>query len=111
MQARLSGVSKAVIKALEAHKLTVDLSSASKLEIADKSSAHTVEVNLSGASKYIGGTVAAVKAKANASGASHVTLNAQENLEVRANGASHVRYDGNPRISQHSSGSLGIEAG
>lgn len=110
VHARLSGASRAVINTLEVQKLTADLSGASKLEIDGESSANTVEVNLSGASKYFGGAVAAVNAKAHASGASHVTLNAQEDLEVHANGASHVSYSGDPRVNQRSSGSSSIRA-
>ncbi len=88
--------------------LQLQASGASKIKIDGE--AKTLETNSSGASGIDAENLVADNAKAEASGASSVTVNAVNNVEAIASGASTVTYAGNPKnITQNSSGASTIK--
>jgi hypothetical protein len=88
---------------LVADKLVIDLSGATKVEMAGR--VLKLSVGLSGASHVILNNLVARDVDVDASGASHVELNVQKSLRVDASGASKITYRGNPlNISKDLSG-------
>lgn len=97
-----SGAVKLMSSKLVADKLTLDLSGASKVEM--KGQVLKLSIDLSGASYLILTDMIVRDADVDASGASHVELNAQKSLRVTASGASKITYLGNPAVSKDLSG-------
>jgi hypothetical protein len=98
-----SGASKLSANKLVADKLIVELSGATKVEMAGQ--VLKLSLGLSGASHVILSDMIVRDADVEASGASHVELNVQKSLRVEASGASKITYRGNPlNISRDLSG-------
>lgn len=103
MTLHCSGASKLSSSKLVADKLVIDLSGATKVEMAGQ--VLKLSVGLSGASHVILNNMVARDIDVDASGASHVELNVQKSLRVDASGASKISYRGNPlNISKDLSG-------
>jgi Putative auto-transporter adhesin, head GIN domain len=103
MTLHCSGASKISASKLVADKLVIDLSGATKVEMAGR--VLKLSVGLSGASHVILNEMVARDVDVDASGASHVELNVQKSLRVDASGASKITYRGNPlNISKDLSG-------
>jgi hypothetical protein len=83
------------------------LSGASKLEL--QGGAGNLNVSASGASNARLDEFTSKEAVVDASGASHIGINAADKLEAEASGASHVRYLGQPQVlKSHTSGASSI---
>jgi hypothetical protein len=103
MTLHCSGASKLTSTKLVADKLVIDLSGATKVEMAGQ--VLKLSVNLSGASHVNLSNMVTRDVDVEASGASHVELNVQKSLRVDASGASKISYRGNPlNISKDLSG-------
>lgn len=103
MSLNCSGASKLSSSKLVADKLVIDLSGATKVEMAGQ--VLKLSLGLSGASHVILSDMIVRDADVEASGASHVELNVQKSLRVEASGASKITYRGNPlNISKDVSG-------
>ena len=81
---------------IKAGELSVDESGASHASLTG--SADVIRVEASGASHAALENVTANSAHANASGASHIQVNASKSLEYDLSGASHLSYAGSPKI-------------
>ncbi|MHA8062521.1 head GIN domain-containing protein [Aquirufa aurantiipilula] len=101
-----SGASKGQLNQINADKLNVELSGASKLNISGH--AGKLNVDASGASHMEGTNLMARDTDVEASGASHVSVQSQKTLRVDASGASKVSYKGVPTISKDLSGAASI---
>lgn len=98
----LSGASKADIAA-NASSTAVNLSGVSRAEITGTSTQITVKA--SGASKFYGLKLSAENADVNTSGSSKIYTNAKNKLDVKSSGASKIYYLGSPALTQDLSGS------
>lgn len=108
-QVRLSfsGASKLEIREINADKLILDFSGASKASL----SGHVgkLEIETSGASHLILDELYARDVDVNASGASHIQVNAQKTLTVDASGASKITYKGRPSVNKDVSGASFVQ--
>lgn len=97
-QVRLSfsGASKVEIGDINADKLILDFSGASKASLAGH--VGKLEIETSGASHVNVEELFARDVDVNSSGASHIQVNAQKTLKVDASGASKITYKGRPNI-------------
>lgn len=97
-----SGASKAIIEDIDAEKLSLELSGASKIKI----SGNVLKFNLSssGASSVEAFPLVSRDADIELSGASKVEIGVKNSLNVNASGAAKVVYKGNPTISRDLSG-------
>lgn len=102
MKLYFSGASKAIIEDVDATKLSIELSGASKIKI----SGNVLKFNLnsSGASSVEAFPLVARDADIDLSGASKVELGVKNSLNVNASGAAKVVYRGNPSVSRDLSG-------
>jgi hypothetical protein len=108
-----SGATAITVTGAKAEKFSVDLSGASKCELAVKADALTLQLSgasnckitgdvswlkleCSGASKAVTDQVAAKTVEADLSGASSAEIRATDELTVKASGASSLRYAGSP---------------
>jgi len=104
---RGGGAITAKVSGVKAADFRLELSGASNCTIAG--SADQLNVDCSGASKVNAGDLVAKSVKADASGASHVTVHAAETLSADASGASSIRYTGNPtNIKKSNSGASSV---
>lgn len=108
-QVRLSfsGASKIEIGEINADKLILDFSGASKATLAGH--VGKLEIETSGASHLILDELYARDVDVNSSGASHIQVNAQKTLNVDASGASKITYKGRPNISKDVSGASFVQ--
>lgn len=108
-QVRLSfsGASKVDIAEINADKLILDFSGASKATLTGH--VGKLEVETSGASQLILDELYARDVDVNSSGASHIQVNAQKTLQVDASGASKITYKGRPNISKDVSGASFVQ--
>lgn len=90
-----SSAAKAEI-AVNAKNITAECSSASQLEL--KGVCEMLDLETSSASKIDAGACNAVQAKVSASGASKISVQAQEKFWLEASGASKISYSGNGKI-------------
>lgn len=89
-----SGASKIEIS-LKTEKLDIELSGASKIEVSGTATKQTI--NASGASNYNGKDCKNKDTDVTASGASKITVNCSDTLDVQASGASSVKYVNEPK--------------
>ncbi|RXK49804.1 head GIN domain-containing protein [Aquirufa rosea] len=101
-----TGASKGQLHQVNADKLNVELSGASRLNISGR--VGKLNVDASGASHLEGTDLLARDTDVEASGASHVSIQSQKTLRVDASGASKVSYKGVPNISKDLSGAASI---
>ncbi len=101
-----TGASKGQLTQINADKLNLELSGASKLNVSGR--AGKLNVDASGASHLEGSNLMARDTDVEASGASHVSIQSQKTLRVEASGASKVSYRGVPNISKDLSGAASI---
>jgi hypothetical protein len=108
-QVRLSfsGASKVEIGEINADKLILDFSGASKATLAGH--VGKLEIETSGASHVNVEELYARDVDVNSSGASHIQVNAQKTLQVDASGASKITYKGRPNISKDVSGASFVQ--
>jgi hypothetical protein len=108
-QVRLSfsGASKVEIGEINADKLILDFSGASKATLAGH--VGKLEIETSGASHVNVEELYARDVDVNSSGASHIQVNAQKTLQVNASGASKITYKGRPNISKDVSGASFVQ--
>jgi hypothetical protein len=108
-QVRLSfsGASKLEIGEINADKLILDFSGASKANLAGH--VGKLEVETSGASHLALDDLYARDVDVNSSGASHIQVNAQKTLTVDASGASKITYKGRPIINKDVSGASFVQ--
>lgn len=108
-QVRLSfsGASKIEIGEINADKLILDFSGASKATLAGH--VGKLEIESSGASHLILDKLYARDVDVNSSGASHIQVNVQKTLNVDASGASKITYKGRPNISKDVSGASFVQ--
>jgi len=94
--------------AVQVTDLKMDLSGASDITI--KGIATKVEIESSGASDVKGAELVTDYCKANASGASDITITVNKEISARASGSSDILYKGNAEIKEsHTSGSSTVE--
>lgn len=105
-----SGAGRLEAGNIRAEQLRLDMSGASSVDIREEGQVNDIRLDVSGASKYHGKSLASKTAWASASGASYIELRVEDSLEAHASGASHISYHGNPRTSQHSSGASRIHS-
>ena len=98
----LSGAVSGSLENLEADRLTLELSGASRLGATGR--AGVLRLSLSGASFFRGPKFEAENAVVDASGASEALVHAKRTLKVEASGASTVRYLGEPKVESKLSG-------
>jgi len=119
----LSGATKAEVKGFDQSLIQIDLSGASSAEmdiIAEDldidmvgmsklvlyGNGDKIDITVAGASNLDASEFRVNNAKIDASGLSHIKINASEILEIDASGGSEIRYTGNPMIqSERASGS------
>jgi hypothetical protein len=108
-QVRLSfsGASKVEIGEINADKLILDFSGASKATLAGH--VGKLEIETSGASHVNVEELYARDVDVNSSGASHIQVNSQKTLQVNASGASKITYKGRPNISKDVSGASFVQ--
>lgn len=108
-QVRLSfsGASKVDIGEINADKLILDFSGASKATLAGH--VGKLEIETSGASHVNVEELYARDVDVNSIGASHIQVNAQKTLQVDASGASKITYKGRPNISKDVSGASFVQ--
>ncbi len=97
-----SGASKAIIEDIDAEKLSLDLSGASKVKVSGKVVKFNVES--SGASSIEAFPLITRDSDINLSGASKVEITVKNSLHVDASGAAKVVFIGNPLASKDLSG-------
>ena len=97
----VSGASDVEMR-LQVKELKVTASGASEIDL--KGSADTAFFDLSGSSDADADDLVAQAVEAELSGASDLSVNAQQSLSVNASGASDVRYKGNPALKTKTSG-------
>lgn len=102
-----SGASKIEAGVINADKLILDFSGASKANLAGY--VNKLEVETSGASHLILDELHARDVDINSSGASHIQINAQKSLRVNASGASKITYKGQPSVSKDVSGASFVQ--
>jgi len=102
-----SGASKVEIGEINADKLILDFSGASKATLAGH--VGKLEIETSGASHVNVEELYARDVDVNSSGASHIQVNAQKTLQVDASGASKITYKGRPNISKDVSGASFVQ--
>jgi hypothetical protein len=103
MQVDLSGASHADMD-IRVDDADIDLDGMSKLNL--YGSGDRMDVTIAGASNLDASEYLVKSAKIDASGVSHVHVNAAEMLEIDATGGSEIRYSGNPMIqSERATGS------
>lgn len=110
LELSLSGASQLRIGNVEAEQLDLSMAGASRLEIDSEARAVTLDLDLSGSSKYLGRAVVSERARAKLSGSSRAELGRVKELQVHASGSSKLRYAGAPQIQQKISGSSRISA-
>ena len=104
----LSGASTGNIAGVKTESLEVEVSGACKLTL--DGDVKTLKAVASGASTIDAGALRAGNAKANASGASTVIVNAADDADLDASGASTVYYLGDPKnLKQNSSGASSVK--
>jgi hypothetical protein len=101
-----SGASRINISNLMNSEITLDMSGASKINLAGETSKLTVDV--SGASQIDAGGLSAIMANINASGASYVNVNVSKDLTADASGASRITYSGPAHVSKSTSGASSV---
>ncbi len=111
----LSGTARAVVKGFTQNLMQIDLSGAANadmdIQVEDTDidldgmskltlygSGDKVDASIAGASSLDASEYQVKSAKIDASGVSHVKINASEILEIDATGGSEIRYLGNPMI-------------
>lgn len=97
-----SGASRVNLTNLKNSELRVEMSGASKINVAGETSDLVVDV--SGASQVEAEGLKTVNATVKASGASHVNLSVSGKLDSDASGASRITYSGSPNVSKKTSG-------
>jgi hypothetical protein len=104
-----TGASTVSVANLNNREFSIDSSGASKVSAAGETGKLTLDI--SGASKVDASGLKAADANIDASGASHVEVNAVENLFIDASGASRVTYSGNPvNVEKKTSGASSASA-
>lgn len=89
-----SGVAKFIVNGISGDVFKAAASGASKITAAG--SAETVDVEVSGASKFDGTELSTINAEVETGGSGRVLVNASNILNATATGASSVRYIGEP---------------
>ncbi len=102
-----SGASKAIIEDIDAEKLSIELSGASKLQISGKAVKFNVEA--SGASKIEAFPLITRDSDVDLSGASKMEVTVKNSLHVDASGAAKVVFKGNPLVSKDLSGAAVVK--
>jgi len=100
-----SGVSKVTLSGLNNSELKLDTSGASKVKVEGETTNLTVDV--SGASQIDAENLKAEIATVDASGASHVSVFAVNQLRADASGASKIFYTGSPKSVEKTSSGAG----
>jgi hypothetical protein len=105
----VSGASKANAINIKSDNFKLDVSGASKINLAGET--NNLSIEASGASRIDANDLKAVKATAEASGASKIYVNATESVEADASGASGISYSGNPKnVKKNASGASSVSA-
>jgi hypothetical protein len=108
-QVQASGASRVNLSAVNNEELRVFTSGASKMHLSGESAKLDLEV--SGAGSVDAEELKTANAQVNASGASHVSVFAAEELRADASGASRISYSGEPKnIVRHTSGASSVRA-
>ena len=102
LQLDFSGASTVKIANLQASKLSLEGSGATKVDLSGKVVTQVVE--LSGAGSYSARELESDRAEVRVSGAGKAFVNAKTWLSVEISGAGLVEYSGNPRLEQDISG-------
>ncbi len=108
MRLSFSGASKVQIPEINADKLVLEFSGASKAELAGR--VGKLEIGCSGASKLEAKDLVARDVDVDASGACKIELNVQKTLKVDASGASKITYRGRPSINKDLSGASFLQS-
>jgi len=107
VQLSFSGASKVDISEINADKLILDFSGASKAILAGH--VGKLEIETSGASHVNVEELYARDVDVSSSGASYIQVNAQKSLQVNASGASKITYKGRPNINKDVSGASFVQ--
>jgi len=102
LQLDFSGASTVKIANLQASKLSLEGSGATKVDLSGKVVTQVVE--LSGAGSYSARELESDRAEVHVSGAGKAFVNAKTRLSVEISGAGLVEYSGNPKLDQDISG-------
>ena len=104
----LSGASSGNVTGIKTDSMEVEISGASKIKLDGE--VKSLKAIASGASKIDAENLKAQEVKADASGASTVTVTAANEADLNASGASTVYYGGDPKnLKQNSSGASSIK--
>jgi phage shock protein PspC (stress-responsive transcriptional regulator) len=107
LKIEVSGASVGTFTSLNADKLEVEMSGASKLHLVGK--CNDLQADISGASKMRAMSLDATKVELDASGASKASVSASRQLDITATGASHVSYKGSATLHENTSGAASVE--
>jgi hypothetical protein len=104
----LSGATSAKLSRVEADKLDIQASGASKVTLSG--TVKRQKLDFSGVSQYHGFDLTSNEADVDASGTSKIELKAKDRLRVDASGVTQVRYKGKPDVRSKTSGLSSVSA-